>query len=151
MPLWATSFRFFQNNFSFCGNNIYGLEHQFHMYYRMVKPLPTMLGKPPPGKLIRVNLVMHPIDIKVWGGKVLFFLLKKVIFNWDFGNYYKCMIITRRLYQNTIRKWHNLPPQILMYWYMPTHKPMYCRMVQHNEQQWTRSMTLRFEVADFRI
>jgi hypothetical protein len=98
-----------------------------------------------------VNLVMHPNDIKIWGGKVLFFLLKKVMFNWDFGNYYKCMIITRRLYQNMIRKWHNLPPQILMYWYMPTHKPMYCRMVQHNEQQWTRSMTWRFEVADFRI
>jgi hypothetical protein len=47
----------------------------------MVKPLPTMLGKPPPGKLIGVNLVMHPNDIKIWGGKVLFFLLKKVMFN----------------------------------------------------------------------
>jgi hypothetical protein len=40
--------------------SIHGLEHQFHMYYGMVKPLPIMLCKPPPGKLIRVSLVMHP-------------------------------------------------------------------------------------------
>ncbi len=66
--LWSVNLNAFLNNkfvlfpkqIFICGNNIYGLEHQFHMYYGMVKPLPIMLGKLPPGKLIRVSLVMHP-------------------------------------------------------------------------------------------
>ncbi len=41
---------------------------------------------------------------------------KKFMFNRDFGHSYECMIITRRLCHTLwSRKWHDLPPQTLMW------------------------------------